>query len=88
MLPHAEINTAGVIIAVNTVMAEDKGFTGTFDFEGSFIEPNPCEGNVMTEKSDKLNQFVVDPRRRQFWIINNKLKFVGQKKRAVMAAGC
>jgi hypothetical protein len=46
MLPHAEISTAGVIMAVSTVMAEDKGFIAAFCFEGAFIEINLAEGNV------------------------------------------
>ena len=44
MLPQAEINTAGVIIAVRTVVAKVKDSTTLLGCR-SFIEINPSKGN-------------------------------------------
>ena len=44
MLPQAEISTAGVIMAVNTAMAEAESMV-TISVAVSFIETNWAEGN-------------------------------------------
>jgi pilus assembly protein TadC len=76
MLPHADISTAGVIIAVKTAIAEFESIIET-RVTRSFIKSNQAKGNRATSKAQRAKSKAQSAKRARLILLLLALCFLG-----------